>query len=41
MNPFPIILISIHLSIINLNLIQIRNELEVANQLKSFKINKK
>ena len=34
MNPFPVVLISIHLIIINLNLIEIKHEL---NQLKQSK----
>jgi len=37
MNPFPILLISINLSLINMNLIEIRKELVLANQLKSLK----
>jgi len=34
MNPFPLLLISVHLCVINLNLLEIRNELMLANQLK-------
>jgi len=40
MPQLPLYLIAINLSVINLTLSEIRNELEVANQLKRLKIKK-